>query len=56
MRELIWKFRFALHMRRRAAVPLREGFGMAGSWIEDLDGLNTQPSDAADEELLNWSE
>lgn len=55
MRKFLWRLRFALRMKERAAMPLREGFSMAGSWIESAD-WDHDPADAADEEISCWSE
>ncbi len=56
MKTLIWKFRYARHMMRRADVPFLWAWGCAGASLEcfGIDDMNGP--DAADEEMSNWSD
>ena len=55
MKKLIWKFRFAMRMKKRTGDSFKFGWKSAGAWLEAYpDDLNDCPVDACDEELSCW--
>ena len=53
IKKLIWKIRYALHMRHRLpGIPWREAWYLAGAGYEaQIDEPEMEPTDAADEEI-----
>lgn len=57
MRKLIWRIRFTKQMCKRLGFGwwvISIGWEFSQSWIDDLDGLEMEPDEAANEELLEW--
>jgi len=55
MKKLIWKFRFAMHMRKRAGTSWRLAFEVAQINLDSYpDAVDECPILACDEELSYW--
>lgn len=55
MKKLIWKFRFAMRIKKRTSESFMFGLESAEAWLEAYhDALNECPVDACDEELSHW--
>lgn len=55
MKTMIWKIRFALHIRRLVRAPWKACWDMAGSNLEMVNGdISECPAEMAEEERDAW--
>ena len=56
MKKLIWKFRYARHIKKLIGLTMREGFRYAESALENIDyDLDECPLYSAQEEAYAWA-
>lgn len=57
MKKIIWKFRYAKHLRKRLGITWRMSLNSADAALEDLydDWWDHSPIEAADEEYYRWA-
>lgn len=56
MKTLLWKLRYTVEMYRVARMPLRDGWGSAGAWLEMVNGdlSEATPAEAVETEISYW--
>lgn len=55
MKNLLWKFRCARHLNKRAMLGWKMSWEIAGSLLESVEyDLTENPIDVADDDLSYW--
>jgi hypothetical protein len=57
MKKLIWKIRYAAHMRKRALMPVAYCWAAAGIALDEYpENIEDDPRWCCDDELSYWTE
>ena len=57
MKKLIWKIRYAAHMRKRTSIPVAYCWAAAGIALDEYpENIDDDPRWCCDDELSYWTE